>query len=99
MVTGEIVEIENNRSIKDDIIVIVKETMKFALIGIILFIVVGLSMMYLFWQFVKIDIEIAAILADIIVAVLVVVVDAKKMHTTIKIAECNRRIIRKILKM
>lgn len=91
--------IENSGSIKDNIIIIIKESMKFAFVGLILFLVVGISLLYLFLKFTKIDMEIAALLTGIIVAILIVIVDIKKMHTTDKITECNRKIIRKILKI
>lgn len=95
---NEIMKINNNYSIKDDIIIILKASIKFALIGIILFLVVGTSLLYILIKFTEIDMEIAAIVTGFIVAILIVIVDEKKIHTTHKIAECNGRIIRKILR-
>lgn len=91
--------IENNISIKDDMIIIIKESIKFALVGIILFFVVGTSLLYVFLKFTQIDAKIAAMLTGFFVAIFIVVVDIKKIHTHDKIVECNRRIIMKVLKI
>lgn len=92
-------EVENNISIKDDIIVIMKESTKFALVWITLFIVVGTSLLHLFLEFTEVDVEIAATLTGLIVAILTLVIDNKKIHAIDKIAECNKRIIEKVLKI
>ena len=89
----------NNKSIKENIIIILKESMKFALIAVILFLVIGTSIAYILLEIVGMDVEVTGILTGIVVAILIVAVDFKKMHTTDKIAECNRRIVRKILKI
>lgn len=88
---------ENNISIKEDIITILKESIKFALIVITLFFVVGAPLLYLFTKFTEIDVKIGATLTGAIVAILVAVIDMKKIHTNDKMIGCNRRIIRKIL--
>jgi putative flippase GtrA len=92
-------EIENNISIKDDIFTIIKELIKFALVAIILLLAIGTSLLYLFIKFTKLDVEIAATLAGIVVAIFIVFIDDKKIHTVDKITECNMRIIRKVLKL
>jgi hypothetical protein len=92
-------EMENGISIRDDIIAIIKVYMKFALIAIILLFVVGTPLLYLFIKFTKIDVEIAAMSTGVVVAILIVVIDEKKIHTNDKILEYNRRIIRKVLKL
>lgn len=92
-------ETENSISIKDDVIVIIKESLKFAFVAITLFFTVGILLLYLFIKFTEIDMEIVAILTGAIVAVLIVVVDMKKTHTSDKMVECNRRIIRKVLRI
>ncbi len=89
----------NDKSIKENIIIIFKESMKFALVGVILFLVIGMSIVYILLEIIGMDVEVTGILTGIVVAILIVTVDYKKMHTTDKIAECNRRIIRKILKI
>lgn len=89
----------NNKSIKENVIIIFKESMKFALIGLILFLVIGTSMAYILLEIVGMDVEVTGILTGIVVAILIVAVDHKKLHTTEKITECNRRIARKILKI
>ncbi len=91
--------IDNNKSIKENIIIIFKESMKFALIGVALFLVVGTSIAYILLEIVGMDVEMTGILTGIIVAVLIVIVDLKKVHITNKITECNIRIVRKILKI
>jgi len=92
-------EIDNNRSIKDDTITIIKESIKFSLVGITLLSVIGTSLLYILLEFAKIDMEIAAILTGVVVAVLIVIIDMKKIHAHDKIVECNRRIIKKVLKI
>ena len=91
--------INNNKSIRENIIIILKESMKFALIGVTLFLVVGMSIAYILLEIIGMDIEMTGILTGIITAVLIVVVDDKKIHAHNKIVECNRRIFRKILKI
>ncbi len=86
-----------NSSIKDDIIVIIKESIKFALFAITLFLVVGTSLLYIFIKFTDIDTEIAALLTGVVVAIFIVIIDMKKIHTNEKIIECNRRIVKKVL--
>jgi hypothetical protein len=92
-------ETDNSISIKEDVITIAKESIKFALIAITLFFVVGAPLLYLFMEFTDIDMGIGAVLTGVIVAILIVVIDTKKVHTNDKIVVCNRRIIRKILKI
>ena len=89
----------NNKSIKENIIIIFTESMKFALIGVILFLVVGMSMAYILLEIIGMSIEMTGILTGIITAILIVVVDDKKIHAHAKILESNRRIFRKILKI
>jgi hypothetical protein len=99
ILTWKIMTTENNISIKDDIIVIIKESLKFALVGIVLWLVIGMSLFYLFIKFTEIDMDIGAMLTGIIIAIVIVIIENKKLHTTSKLAECNRRIIRKVLKI
>jgi hypothetical protein len=90
---------ESSTSIKNDIVIIAKESAKFALVAMILFFLVGPPLLYLFIRLSDMDTEMAAFLTGAIIAILIVVVDQKKIHTNDKIAECNRRIIRKVLKL
>lgn len=85
--------ISDNSSIKDNIIIILKESMKFALIGIILITIVGTLLVYMLIEYIGIETEKAAILSGIITAILIVVIDEKKIHTVNKITECNRKIL------
>jgi ABC-type Fe3+-siderophore transport system permease subunit len=88
----------NNTSIKDEIIIIIKESLKFAIVAVIVFFVLGTPLLYLFIKFAELDIGMAGFLTGAIVAILIVVIDEKKIHTNDKMVECNRRIIRKVLK-
>lgn len=83
-------------SIKDDIIIVIKESMKFALVGVTLLLLIGTSLLYISLEVFGMDTEIASILIGFIVAILIVVVDDKKIHTVEKITECNRRIAKRI---
>lgn len=97
---GETMDMENNNtSIKDDIIAIIKESIKFALVAITLLFVVGMPLLYILTKFTEIDIEIAAFLSGGVVAILTTVIDHKKIHVNDKILECNKRIVRKVLKL
>ena len=89
----------NNKSIKENIIIVLKESMKFALIAVILFLVIGTSIAYILLEIIGMDVEVAGILTGIVMAILIVTVDHKKIHAHDKIVECNRRICRKILKI
>lgn len=95
---GENMEIKSDIPIKDDIIAVIKESIKFASVAIILLFVVGIPLLYLFIKFTELDIWMTAMLTGVIVAILIVVIDEKKIHANDKVVECNRRIIRKVLK-
>jgi hypothetical protein len=96
---GEVMKIENDVSVKDDIVAIIKECLKFSLVAIILLFVVGTPLLYLLTKLTQIDVEIAVILTGVVVAILIVIVDQKKLHVNDKVVECNRRLIRKVLKL
>ncbi len=85
--------INNNISIKENIIIIFKESMKFVLLSLILFLTVGTSIAYIMLEIIGMEVEITGILTGIIVAILIVTIDFKKLHTTDKIAECNMRLV------
>ncbi len=89
--------VENNKSIKTYMLIILKESMKFAMIGIILFFLIGVSILYLLLK-IGIDQEIAALATGFIIAICIVIIDVKRLHSTDKIAECNRRIISRIFR-
>lgn len=91
--------INNHMSIKENVIIVLKESMKFALVSVIVFLVIGMSMAYILLYIVGMDVEMTGILTGIIVAILIATIDLKKMHTTDKMTECNTRIARKILKI
>lgn len=92
-------ETTNNKSIKENIVILLKESMKFALISVVIFLVVGTSMAYILLYIIGMDVEMTGLLTGVVVAILIVVVDHKKTHIHDKIVECNRRIARKILKI
>lgn len=91
--------INNDMSIKENIIIMLKESMKFVLIGMIVFLVVGMSIAYILLYIVGMDVDVAGILAGIVTAILIITIDHKKIHAHDKILECHRRICRKILKI
>lgn len=92
-------ETTNNKSIKENIIIILKESMKFALIAVILFLVVGTSIAYILLEIIGMGVEVTGILTGIVTAILIVAVDHKKIRAYDKIVKCNRRIFKKILKI
>lgn len=92
-------EITNNKSIRENIIIVLKESMKFALMAAILFLVVGTSVAYILLYIVGMDVEVTGILTGIVTAILIVTVDHKKIHAHDKIVEYNMRICKKILKV
>lgn len=83
-------------SFKDDVIIIIKESMKFALVSIILLLLIGTSLLYILLEIFGMNAEIVSILVGVIIAILIVVIDDKKLHTVEKVTECNRRIARRI---
>lgn len=89
----------NNTSIKDEIIIIIKESVKFAFVAIIVFFVVGTLLLYLFMKFTSLDMEMVAFLVGVVVAILIVFIDEKKIHTNDTMVKCNKRILRKVLKL
>lgn len=89
---------DNNISIKKDIITMLTEAMKFALVGMVVFLIIGTSVAYILLYIVGTSVEVAGILAGITTAILIVIIDYKKMHTTDKMTECNKRIVKKALK-
>lgn len=85
-------------TIKDYLIIIMKETMKFVLFGISLFFLVGLSVSYVLIEILKIDMEISAIIAGAIAAITIVVFDDKKVHAVHKVNDAYFKILKRILK-
>lgn len=89
---------DNDVSIGKNIIAMLKESVKFALVVTVIFLVIGTSVAYILLEFVKTGVEVAGIFDGVATAILVFIVDYKKMHTTDKMAESNRRIFKKIFK-
>ncbi len=90
-------EIESNESIKKYIVIIIKESLKLALVAAALFFIVGISLGYILMVYLKIDMNIVTTLIAIIVSLSVVIVDDKRFHTYDKIIECNGKIVKKVV--
>jgi hypothetical protein len=89
---------DNDISITNDVITLLKESIKFSLIALVIFLIIGTSVAYILLEFVGASVDVAGILDGIVTAVFVVIIDFKKLHITDKMAECNRRIFKKVLK-
>lgn len=87
---------EKEESIKDYLVIILKESMKFALFGIVSLFSIGLISIYILLDIVKVDVDISGIIAGIIIVIFIVVVDQKKIHSSEKIADANRKMLIKI---
>jgi len=85
-------------NILNSLITMLKESMKFALVAMAIFLVIGTSVAYILLEFVGTSVEVAGIFTGIAAAILIVIIDLKKMHTIDKMTECNRRIVKKALK-
>lgn len=83
---------------KDCLITIWKESLKFALLGIVSLFSIGLLSIWVLSELLKIDIEISAMIAGTITAIIIFIIDIKKIHSTNKIADANTKMTRIILK-
>ena len=83
--------------IKDYVIVILKESAKFALLGIVSLLSIGILLGYLFIEILKIDINISGTIIGIITAVTIFVIDDKKLHSVSKIDDAHSKIFKRIV--
>lgn len=89
---------KNDINILICLIATIKESIKFAIIAVFIFSVVGTSLFYLMLEYTKIDHGIAALIVGIVTAIVIVIVDKKKIHAYDKILVYNRKIAMKIFK-
>lgn len=80
-------------TIKSCLITILKESLKFALFGIVLFLLLGSLSAYMILYVLHTDEEISSAVAGVIIAMIVVFVGWKKFHISDKIADNNRKIL------
>lgn len=86
----------DGESIKKHLAIVLKESMKFALVTVTLFLTVGMTIAYALLYIVGMNVGTAGTLTGIIIAILVLAVDCKWLHTHDKIVENNMRISKKI---
>lgn len=71
--------------IKNHTVVTIKESMKFALLAMAIFLLIGVPIAYIFIDILKMNEEISGIIVGIIAAIITVIVDHKKIHSLNKI--------------
>lgn len=72
------------KEIKNHIAITTKESIKFALLTISIFFLIGVPMIYISVDILKINGEIPAIIIGIITAIIVLIIDHKKIHSLSK---------------
>lgn len=80
-------------TIKSCLITILKESLKFALFGIVSFLLLGSLSAYMILYVFHTDVEISSAVAGVIIAIIVAVVGWKKFHISDKIVDNNRKIL------
>ena len=86
------------KELKNHILVTTKESIKFALLAMAIFFLIGVPMVYISIEILKIEGEISGIIVGIITAIIIVVVDHKKIHCLSKMDNSRVEIFKKILK-
>lgn len=81
----------------DHIKVVLIESLKFTLLAILSFIIIGTSLIYLFLDVLKIDREISIMVVGIITAIIIVVVDNKKLYTRRRIFDSDCKILHRLI--
>lgn len=83
-------------TIKDYLIISLKEMLKFALLGIIIFFSIGLLSIYILLEIFRVNVEIVGLISGTIVAITIFIIDIKKLHSTDKIHNANFKFIEMI---
>ena len=72
------------KEIKNYIVTTTKESIKFAMLAMIIFFLIGVPMVYISVNILKMDENISGIIVGIITAIIIVIVDHKKKHSLSK---------------
>lgn len=63
----------------------IKESIKFALLAVVMFFLIGIPLIYIFIEILKINSDISGLIVGVITAIIIVMVDHKKTHYLRKI--------------
>ena len=85
------------KEIKDHIIFTIKESIKFALLAVAIIFLLGLPMVYVFIEILKINGDVSSLIVGVITAIIIVIIDHKKVHSLSKIDNNRAEIFKKIL--
>ena len=85
------------KELKNHIVVTTKESIKFALLAMAIFFLIGVPMTYISIEILKMNGEISGILVGIITAIIIVIVDHKKIHSLSKMHNGRVEMWKKIL--
>ena len=84
--------------LKDYLIILLKESAKFALLSIVSLFSMALLIGYLLVEILKIDINISGAISGIITAVVIFIIDNKMTHSVSKINDAHHKLFMKIIK-
>lgn len=84
--------------LKDYLIILLKESAKFAMLGIVSLLSIVVLLGYLFIYMLKIDADISGLILGIITAVTIFMIDHKKLHSVRKINEAHVKLFKRIIK-
>lgn len=84
------------KDIKDHIVVTIKETIKFVLHSMVTFLLIGVPMAYVFVDILKMNGEISGIIVGIVTAMIIIIIDYKKIHSLNNINDSGADIWKKI---
>ena len=84
--------------VKDYLIILFKESAKFALLGIVSLLSMTLLLGYLLVEILKIDINISGVIIGIITAITIFIIDNKKIHSFDKINDAHVKLFKRIIK-
>ncbi len=92
-------DIIKKETIKDYLIICFKEIIKFAIVGLISYLSIGSVSIYVLLEIFRVDVETTVRITAIIVAITIVIIDDKKLHSRDKIYNANFKIMKIIFHM
>ncbi len=88
----------NENSITYNIIISIKEILKFTLVAVISMWILGVLTLYFSMNIFKFDTEVSILITVIIVVISILIISEKILHTTEKIDECMMKIVDKLFR-
>lgn len=89
---------KTENSIAYNLVIAIKEILKFTLIAVISMWILGVLTLYLFMDVLKFDTSMSVLITVVVVVVTIITINEKILHTTEKIDECMMKIVDKLFR-